>query len=682
MKKIYALITGALLTLATTVEAQTTPRVVLFEEFTGENCNPCAGVNPYMKRFSDLNAQDSFLHLAYQVPIPSAGPIYNIYKTDADARMTYYSVNFAPWGQNDGQNYPVWTSATGNNNVYDYFDSVSVAGFSTTPGAVTPTSPGFNQRRAILSPCAITIVHSYSANYDSVYAMAIVSNTSTYSSLAAGSLKFRIALTEKQLTYPSAPGTNGETEFYNVVRKMYPSSAGTAMANTQTTGTSDTFYVAARIPSYVRDRGQLQFIAWVQDDNSKEVKQAGSSVLKPVTNLVDMIVYGDSAQAITCTNSNSASVPAFVSVKNTGGVNITSLNIGVSVDGAAATNVPWTGSIAPGNVSQISVGPVTLSSGQHRLTFVASNPNGTPLFSSTYDSAKIVASVAGTSMMAPYHQSFEDTSAYPPANCLVQAGPGADIWYPSRVFNGAGNTTFWGAEGTTHSIFYPNYFVKTGLTGDFYMPKQNFTGIAKPAITFWHAGRQFNSNGTLSNDQLEVQASSDCGATWTSVWSKSGTALATVAATTNSTSNTGYFPTATTDWVPDTATLTTFANQDNIWIRFHNTSDFGDNTWIDQINISNIALGINDIDNLSFVSLYPNPAMDNLTVELGTSKAATFEMSIVNTLGQEVKTIFNGDVNVGSHNLEFNIADLPAGIYNLEIRSNNQIGRASCRERV
>lgn len=64
--------------------------------------------------------------------------------------------------------------------------------------------------------------------------------------------------------------------------------------------------------------------------------------------------------------------------------------------------------------------------------------------------------------------------------------------------------------------------------------------------------------------------------------------------------------------------------------------------------------------------------MDNLTVELNTSKSATFVMSIVNTLGQEVKTVFNGDVNEGSHNLEFNIADLPAGIYNLEIRSNNQ----------
>lgn len=667
MKKIYALITGALLALATTVEAQTTPRVVLFEEFTGENCNPCAGVNPYMKRFSDLTAQDSFLHVAYQSPIPSAGPIYNIFKTVTDARMTYYGVNFAPWGQNDGQNYPVWSSATGNNNVYDYFDSVSVAGYTTNAASVTPTSPGFTQRRAILSPCAITITHRFSANYDSVYAMAIVTNTSTYT----GTLKFRIALTEKQVSYATAPGTNGEKDFYNVVRQMYPSAAGTTMAATQTSGTADTFYVAAKIPSWVMQRSQIQFIGWVQDDATKEVKQAGSSTIQPF-NTVDIIAFGDSAQTITCTNSSTASVPAFLFVKNTGGVNVTSLNVGVSIDGASATNVPWTGTIAPGNVATVNVGPLTLSSGQHRLTFIASNPNGTPVFSSTYDSAKIVASVAGTSMMAPYHQSFEDTSAYPPANCLIQSDPGADIWYPSRVFNGAGNSTFWGAEGTTHSIFYPNYFVNSGLTADFYLPKQNFTGISKPAITFWHAGRQFNNSGTLSNDQLEVQASTDCGATWTSVWTKSGSTLATVAATSNSSSSTGYFPTATTDWVADTATLTSFANQDNIWIRFHNTSDFGDNTWIDQINISNIALGINDIDNLSFVSLYPNPAMDNLTVELNTSKSATFVMSIVNTLGQEVKTVFNGDVNEGSHNLEFNIADLPAGIYNLEIRSNNQ----------
>lgn len=676
MKKIYALLAGALLTVSVTVNAQTTPRVVLFEEFTGENCGPCAGVNPYMKRFSDLNAQDSFIHMAYQVPIPSAGPIFNIYKTDANARMTYYNVNFAPWGENDGRVYPVQGPTTGTNsvqnNAYYYFDTVSVSSFNVAPNSVTPRSPGFDQRRAILSPCAVNITHSYSTNYDSCYVVAIVTPTSNFNSAAAGSLKFRLALTEKELVYPTPPGTNGETTFENVVRKMYPSASGTAMADAQVTGTPDTFRYAMAIPSWVREKGQIQFIGWVQDDNTKEVLQAGASIVQPVTNLVAIIAYGDSIQPIGCTNTGTTPIFTYVGVKNTGGATINTLSVQVKVDGALNSTYPWSGSLAPGATTQINVGPISVSGGTHALQLIVGNPNGVSTYVNVYDTAKAVNFIAGSSVTSPYVQDFEDTTAFPPSGCYSEAATaGADIWYPSFVFNGAGNTTYWGGQTTTHSIFYPFYFVGSGEEGNFYLPKVDLSNASSSTITFTRACRNYGSAGQVANDELDVQASLDCGTTWTTVWSAAGATLATVApAQVNN--STGYFPTAAADWVDNSVSLTGFQGHDNVWIRFHAVSDYGDNVWIDQINVNKVTIGINEITAVQKVSVYPTPAADNMTIAIDVVKAGDFEISLVNTLGEIVKTVSNGAMGAGNNSIDVNTSDLSAGIYNVVIKSNNE----------
>ena len=667
MKFFYTLIISILMLATTAIQAQS-PRTVLFEEFTGENCGPCAGTNPWLKRFSDLNAQDSFLHMAYQSPIPSAGPIYNAYKTDADARITYYGVNFAPWGENDGRTWPsTWTTAT--NHPITYMDSASLAPNSATANI---TSIGFNQRRTISSPCAINITHWFSPNFDSVFAMAIVTTTATYKSLATSSLKFQMVLTEKQLVYGTPPGTNGETTFENVVRKMYPTNAGTTMADSNWVGKIDTFKVAALIPSYVRERGQIQFIGFVQDNNSKEVKQAGSSVLAPITGLVDILAFGDSVQGIACTNASSAPIYSYISVKNTGGVTITAMNVKV-YDGTSLINtIPWTGSLLSGDIVQVNIGPLTLSGGQHTLKFVAGNPNGANVHSATYDTVKPITFIAGTSSLYPYTQDFEVTTSYPPANCYSEGETAnGKAWYPSYAWGTTGNT-YYGAESTIHSTFYYNWGVAPGEIGNFYLPKVDLTTAATAYITFWHCHQQHYYNGNLIVDQMELQTSTDCGTTWTSVWNKSGAALATIAApTANPTAS--YKPKAAIDWIKDSVPLNTVATHNNVWMRFHATSGGGNSVWIDQINIDQSStVGINEIENVEIANVFPSPANENVTLELGLTKVASYEVSIINTLGEVVKMVSNGELSQGVHRLEVNSKDIASGIYNFIIRANDQ----------
>ena len=57
--------------------------------------------------------------------------------------------------------------------------------------------------------------------------------------------------------------------------------------------------------------------------------------------------------------------------------------------------------------------------------------------------------------------------------------------------------------------------------------KRDFSGTTAQ-LSFTHAYAQYQNEA----DKLKISVSTDCGATWTSVWEKSGTALATAPAQT------------------------------------------------------------------------------------------------------------------------------------------------------
>src|SRR3954467_15381086 len=79
MKKTSILL--SLLTVSAMSFAQTT-RLSLYEEFTGETCNPCAATNPGLQTV--LNANTSkIVAIKWQVPIPSAPTTtWSLYQTN------------------------------------------------------------------------------------------------------------------------------------------------------------------------------------------------------------------------------------------------------------------------------------------------------------------------------------------------------------------------------------------------------------------------------------------------------------------------------------------------------------------------------------------------------------------------------------------------------------------------
>ena len=96
MKKLVTLSFAFIITILTF--GQGVQRVVLFEEFTGENCPPCASVNPYVDALAATRPNEVVL-IHYLAPVPTPGILSAQVSALVNGRMNYYGVNSTPWGQ-------------------------------------------------------------------------------------------------------------------------------------------------------------------------------------------------------------------------------------------------------------------------------------------------------------------------------------------------------------------------------------------------------------------------------------------------------------------------------------------------------------------------------------------------------------------------------------------------------
>ena len=312
MKKL--LLTAALAAVSG-ITAQAQQRLALYEEFSGENCGPCAAYNPALWTLLSANPTKVML-IKYQSPIPTAGPIYNAYQTVTRARLTYYNVPFAPYGRLDGVQI-----GTGN-----------ITGL---------TQANLDADAAVTAPFTITAAHQWISNADSLSVTINLAAISAYAP-ANANLKLRVALIE-HLQYATAPGTNGETEFHNVVREMYPNAAGTQLANAWTAGQSRTLTLKGRVPGYVDKsaRGDTRVVVWVQNDTDKAVPQV--TVSANVATALDLgapVLRVPSALVCTATSSTFAPI---VTLKNSGTTTVTSGTIYYKLDAGTWQTYNWTG---------------------------------------------------------------------------------------------------------------------------------------------------------------------------------------------------------------------------------------------------------------------------------------------------------------------------------------------------
>lgn len=591
------------------------PRTQLYEVFSGENCGPCASANPTTHALLTANP-NAIIGLKYQVPIPSAGPIHLQNATESNGRRSYYGVNSAPNARHDG-------TTIGNGHSINLTQSLITSRSSTT------------------SPFSIQLSHSFSSDWDSIF---ITMTVTAAQAVTSGTWKGHIALIEKNMLFTSPPGTNGETEFHNVMRKMYPNHNGTALNSTWTNGQEQTISIAAPVPSYIRDIAEVAVVGFVQDDVTKEVAQAKKTEPLPVP------LYSSLAPpAIGFYNCTEQLTPA-ISIQNLGINAITTMVIEQKVNGNTST-INWTGNLASNSSTNVTLNAMTLNVGSNTVEYKIVSMNGQP-HPSAVRSTSTQRLFLQTTRTNTVSQSFP-TASFPPSGWAVDNGASTAGWSLGTP----------GANGTTRSAKMDFYNIPDGEIDYFYLPRIDLTGATgTSAINFMVAHAQYQT----SNDALKLQISTDCGLNWVDAFNKAGATLATAPSSTAA-----FNSVAASQWRQESVDITNYNGNSNLLIRFEATSNFGNNLYIDEIALA-ASVSVDELSSVKEISLYPNPTHSEATIKLNTLVASNYTLEVRNQLGQLVLEPQSIQLQEGEHLLPLGIAELPAGLYFVNVKNNTE----------
>ena len=587
-------------------------RLILAESYSQASCGPCASYNPGFSTLLDNNTS-KIVAIKYQVSWPGYDPMYNQNTSEIDARTSYYSITSVPKRVMDG--------------------TVGALGAPT----VAADQTAINNRFAVDSPVSMTISHTIAPGFATADITVSITSPNIWN---PSNTVLQLAMIEKQITFTSAPGSNGETEFHNVMRKMYPNASGTPVvaSNFSSVGGTQTFtFTNVAIPSYIYDLNQIGFIAWVQNNTTKEVYQAGIS--EPVA-LADYAVVN----SLTVPNDYSCSTDlsgAVAVLKNPGTTTITSATVNYKIDNGTVQTVPFTGSITSNGTANFNIPTTAVSSGSHTLTSYLTNINNSGISTAVGTTSKSFARISVAGSTGQFIQNFT-TGFFPYSNYFVSS-PSNDNWARSTTNSG--------------SLKYNCYSIGDGKSGSVYIAPIDMTSLSTHVMTFDVAYKQYDAT---SNDKLTVYASSDCGQNWSKVYEKSGATLKTGAAITSS------FTPTTSEWRTESVDLTSFSTSNKLILKYVATSNYGNNIYVDKINLGTLSVSEDQLE-ASELLIYPNPASDKLNINFN---AENSDYNVILTDNSGRILISNSYTSLsGSQNFEMSLAGIAPGNYIVSVLS-------------
>ncbi len=211
---------------------------ILHEVLTASTCPPCADANPVLDGVVYKHNEDKATLIKYQVSWPAPGDPYA--NAESQAKVDFYGVSSVPTFKVDGTN--------------------DEDGVSYTQAKLD------NYANGALSLFKI----SGTANY--------VGTTMTVSldldavSGVSGDLVAYVAVIEEKTT--GNIGTNGETEFNNVMMKFMPAVSGSNLTDFNTGDNQHLDLSKDLTGTNIEWVGNLRIVAWIQDKTTKEVYQS------------------------------------------------------------------------------------------------------------------------------------------------------------------------------------------------------------------------------------------------------------------------------------------------------------------------------------------------------------------------------------------------------------------------
>jgi hypothetical protein len=270
-----------------------------------------------------------------------------------------------------------------------------------------------------------------------------------------------------------------------------------------------------------------------------------------------------------------------VAIFNAGQNAINSVSIQLFLQGNLIDELQSSVSLQTGESTSLSFPTLDLSQGNNpnnalELTFVISQVNG-GADENPINNTRRVNFIIPSRGSLPLAEDFEQISDSSLTRTGVIRNPDEQVGWQivgAPGFDGQDN----------QAIFLNFYDYESGLgERDFlYTPVYDFRDLSEAQLSFRYAYAPYSEDGALSLDRLQVGISRDCGATIDQIiFDASGASLATVNPT-----NAPFEPDSRAEWRQVSFNLQDYIGDPNVQVVFTGINDFGNNLYLDDINIT------------------------------------------------------------------------------------------------
>ncbi len=637
----------------------TTPsnKNVVLEEFTGIYCVYCPDGHLRAEQLRAANPNDVFLVNIHtgSYAAPGAG--------DPDFRTTFGA---AIAGQSGLTGYPAGTI---NRHLFPGMQQGSGTAMSRGDWA---TAGG-----QILTEASYVNV-ALEADIDVATRVMTVDLEAYFTANGASSMNINVAVTQNNIEGPQTGGSsynpgqvlpNGNYNHGHMLRHMITGQWGDVVTTT-TSGTTVTKQYTWTIPTDINgipvEIGELQVIGFIVEGQQEIITGAEGPVTYTVpagTVLVDLQTQNQtSTPADYCVST----ITPKVYVTNNETNACSGYEVSYSIDGGAPVSQTITTPLAGGASVSHTFPAAAISGGTHSISYDISPTSSTELElvtgNNTSDSPSFL-TISSSVSATPKSEDFESVGSTEMPTGAYTDGDLSNFFTVDISYLSTSSTQPVGGFGqSANSLWFYFWNNSAGKVGSVFFDKIDLVGKESASITFDHAFTTWQG----TNDKLEIFVSEDCGSSWTSVWVKTGADLKTAPEINQ---NNSFFIPGNDDWVANTVNLDNYVGKE-IMVKFTGTSDFGDCLYVDNINISGVTTGVEELFSSDLVRTFPNPANNNVTVAIESVKAANVTISVIDVVGKVVFAQQNTAINKGENQINISTTNLESGVYFVTISEN------------
>ena len=218
----------------------------LLESFSSQNCGSCVVANTNIRAMIEEN-EEKFAMIFYHPMAYENSPLYLFNPKDQDIRRDFYQVTYTP--------------------------------FSVIGSLFQGNSEEVNEsimNNEYYKPAGFEIEASYHIEDEMLYSKV---KTESFSDFSQETLSLFVVLTEDHVGFEQPPGSNGEKDFYHVMRAFLPNGQGTRLDN-QYEGATFSTELSYRLQDTGIDTTGIRLLAFVQDPESLEIYQTTKLVYK------------------------------------------------------------------------------------------------------------------------------------------------------------------------------------------------------------------------------------------------------------------------------------------------------------------------------------------------------------------------------------------------------------------